>query len=244
MATSARRLLLVGTALLSGGCFALFSLDDYGPPSEAPTSADAAGVDVVTPASDGGDGGAGRLGRIVFVTSADFDVSDGGVQHATGAHALCNAIAAKAKLPGTYLAWISDERNNANPSRVPAGLDVQGDTDPLVTPTGQLIASGIAELLDAGPRIPISITENGVEVPAFEFPDGGATENRVCPDAGLVWSGLRGQASDTPSACVDWTTNDGLQTGGAGVVSRSRTSWVYACDLPCSLRARLYCIQQ
>src|SRR5687768_1471707 len=79
------------------GCFALFSLDGYGPAAPAEDASDAT-IDGLVEAGEAEASGPPR--RIVFVTSTTHEGgSFGGL---AGADAICAKAAAGAKLPGTY----------------------------------------------------------------------------------------------------------------------------------------------
>jgi hypothetical protein len=257
---------VLAVASATSGCFALFSLDDYGPGrdslgSVALPNRDAGGLvsDGASPdlpdgaSTSGGNGGDATTvptGRIVFVTSADFPVGvAGGVTGPTGADALCNAAAKQGNLSGTFVAWLSDQTPSAGtPATSPSRLATREDGYPLVTPTGQIIAKTIAELISTGPEMAIDVTESRGVLP--DAPPLPADGTRTCPASGLVWTGL-GNATNVlgpgvfaGTDCAAWTSGDAKLVGGVGLIVKDATQWTLACYSSCSLRAHLYCVQQ
>lgn len=208
-------------ALATPACFALFSLDGYGPPNAAGDAAsDADSLD----ASDGGD--AARRPRTVFVTSQRFT---GDLGARDGGDSKCQAAAVDAGLSGSYRVWLSEDNGSAVASLV-------RDGGPLHLPTGTLVAADLDELARSGPRTGIAIDEKGTKV------GGGG-----CEDGGLVaWTGTAvegGTRSPLGLDCGRWRTS-GTGTGAVGLVGTVGESWTAACTQQCQQRAALYCIQQ
>jgi hypothetical protein len=181
------------------------------------------------------------------VTSADFAVGTGspdGFVAIQGANDLCAQAALRGKLSGTFHAWIEDERGTLDQSHLASAGP--SDDPPLVAPNNSLIAASLAELLDAGPRIPIAVTETGDTLPTAPVSPGAGTNDPFasCPPTGLVWTGARSVISALFTECSSWNVGSPNLTGGAGAIAKDPTAWSYVCGLSCSSRAHLYCFQQ
>jgi hypothetical protein len=209
----------LGAPALAGGCFALFSLDEYGPSGggDAGTILDANGD-----ANDAGVGDATKPPRLLFVTSETFSGSMAGVG---GADGLCTAIAADAGLDGSFVAWLG-AGTNGPASRIP---DPQRQ---IVYPNDVVVAGNLAELAEAGPRTPIVVTE------AKEMLNV-ATD---CADD-CVWTNARANGTVPPDGgfdCASWSTSTG--GGAAGQLGGAHDEWTDGCGVrPCTTRAHLYC---
>ncbi len=217
-------------------CFALFSLDDYGPPIaeiDATSEASDAPVDVDT----------GPPKRIVFLTSALYAGSS--LKSAADADAICAELATSAQLPGKFHAWTSDAVS-APASRIPAlaavymsfdaGIDAAlGDLGPpLELLDGKLVATDYFDLVRSGPRNGIIVTEKQTTIDASV---------QRCEDVTIVWTnttrlGMRGGAD-----CDNWTNP--IENGRAGIVgSADAQNWTDACGKQCSTPGRLICFQE
>jgi hypothetical protein len=215
--------LAAGIVLATTGCFALFSLDGYGPLAEAPDGS----VDADTKSDAAVDArDAAPPGRTIFVTSQTFT---GDLGTRDGGDSKCQSAAKDAGLPGTYRAWLSEQGSGV--------LDrLVTDAGPLRLVNGAMVASSTADLAKAGPRTGIVLDERGTK-------RGGG----VCEDGGLIaWTGT-GPDGSAPtmfgSDCAQWRTSGG-QPGLAGLVGSTDDSWTSACTRPCNQQAALYCIQQ
>lgn len=205
---------------LACGCFALFSLDDYGPNPGGSTedaSADAS-TDAIDAATDG------KLApRVVFVTSDRFLGSMGGL---AGADNRCNALAVDAGLGGSFVAWLGADDASAA-SRIP-----QPNRE-MVLVNGDLVAVSLDALGNEGPRARILLTEKRLTL-ATAACDGdhvwtNATANGGLPDAGLDCNGWGSVTSG----------------GGAGKLGGARDEWTTGCSArACDSMARLYCVQK
>ena len=230
--SSTRRLVVVLVVACSAlsGCFALFSLDGYGPPPDdvdaAPAQAlDARASDVVVEGAPGPVGDAAPAGRTVFVTGATFT---GNLGMRDGGDMTCQAVAADAGLPGTYRVWLSDVAGDAV-------AHLARDAGPLRLPSGVIVAANVDELVDAGPRVPIALDERGRMV------GGGG-----CDDGGLVaWTDTSSNGSVEGSLdCSRWTSANVFIQGVVGLVGQLGSGWTVACTRTCDSQAALYCIQQ
>ncbi|MBX3221888.1 MAG: hypothetical protein KF795_15330 [Labilithrix sp.] len=221
-------------AASTAGCFAVFGLDGYGPPAPVEDAGVTDVADVVVPVEATVDAGPPPP-KLVFVTADRFTAYLGGL---ADVDARCQVLAERAGFSGrTFKAWLSDD--TASPSTRFA--DFVANAGPqLVLADETVVATSYAELADSGPRVPIRMTERGVEVPI----DGPAA-GPGCPSGAVVWSNTNpnGGAVDQQS-CSGWTSNSqGL--GRVGVLAGSdRGGWTAACAVPCASEAHLYCFEQ
>lgn len=166
---------------------------------------------------------------LVFATSTIYPGNLGGL---AGADQKCNARAAAANLPGTYMAWLSDNTGS------PASRFVQS-TGPYVLTTGARIADNWADLtnVDPEPRLdhPIDRDEFGGEI----------TVNALYR---YTWTNTRpdGTLADADRHCQNWATSQGTPNfGSAGNVNATGSFWTYATSIFCDNPGqRLYCFQQ
>lgn len=227
-ASLTRRLTLVvvvACAALSG-CFALFSLDGYGPPDDA-TLADGGGApDALVEASlDGAAGDAAQPGRTIFVTGETFA---GNLGARDGGDTTCQALATDAGLAGRYRVWLSDVSSNAVDHLV-------RDAGPLRLRNGAVVAADVDELVDGGPRVAIAIDERGRAVGGGGCNDGGLFAWTDTSSEGIVAGSLD---------CSRWTSADPVNQGVVGLVGQRGSAWTAACTKTCDRTGALYCIQQ
>jgi hypothetical protein len=209
-------------ALATPACFALFSLDGYGPPADAvDASLDADGSSSASDAAD-----AAPRGRTIFVTSATFT---GDLGTRDGGDSKCQATAIDAGLSGSYRVWLSETGGGVLEQLV-------GDAGPLRLVNGVLVASDTSDLARAGPRTGIVLDERGRKL------GGGG-----CEDGGLVaWTGTAADGAAPESFgqdCSHWRSS-GNQPGLVGLVGGAGATWTAACTRSCNQQAALYCIQQ
>jgi len=261
-----RAFVLAGLAFASAGCFALFTLDEYGP-VDAPQNDAASNDDVILADAIVGDGGAtGLQGRVVFVTSTTHN---GVLKGVNGADTLCQATAADAGLPGAFKAWLS-ANNSAVKDRFKDFTTDGGETLPYITPDRKsVISASILELSTNGPRVPIAMTEKktklpianeskneGIDCPStFPFPTpGNPSPNNMT----FVWTTTQpnGEHNGNQNDCQRWENQGGQ--GHAGVVAvasdggngsgggprDTRNAWTSACQVPCDTPVHLYCFEQ
>lgn len=88
--------------------------------------------------------------KLIFVTGAGFKGDFGG---ADSASALCTTFAAEAGYEGSFRAWLSGVSGPAD-SFTPSEL-------PYVRPDGEVVAVGLADLLDGSLDRPINVDEHG-----------------------------------------------------------------------------------
>lgn len=145
-----------------------------------------------------------------FVTSTDQNGNLGGLE---GADRLCNDLADAAGLPGTYVAFLSDETVSALDRLVGANGWIRTDRRPF--------ARNLDDLINWNPRLqfPLNLDENGVE---------------RAHDA-LVFIG-----QDTENAnCSNWTSEVGQVR--AGTVGRNSSEWRSGKLSHCSSERPIYC---
>ena len=153
-----------------------------------------------------------------FVTSAIVTGNLGGV---TGADALCNDLAKKAGLAGTYVAWISTTKVNA--------IDRVTGTGPWVRVDGQEVAKDKTQLASGQLTNPLRRTEKGDEPPV---------------EADRTWTATTkdGKYDGFPD-CNGWAGSSG--TGGVGEAEHDGSKWTaLLVDEACTEVNRVYCFQQ
>jgi hypothetical protein len=217
--------LVVACALLSG-CFALFSLDGYGPPDDTTRSDGGPDTDATVGASvDGSTADARQPGRTIFVTAETFN---GNLGTRDGGDTTCQAIATDAGISGTYRVWLSDPSGDA--------ADVlASDAGPLRLRNGAVVAANVDELAQNGPLVPVTVDERG-------RPVGGGD----CGDGGLVaWTGTSADGGKSNKGdCGRWSSSASFAQGAAGLVGQAGPAWTGTCLRACDTTAALYCIQQ
>lgn len=231
-------LLATSTAFVTG-CFALFSLEEYGPSTvdaEAPIEPTPPPDPPPPPAVD-----ARPQGKLVFVTEGEFSIGEdppGQLFLIANGRSICAEAAKSLGLEGRlFLPWLSDTTTTpANSWPLFDAGSVQ-----LVSPDGKIIAGSLAELAEAGPRVPIVVTEKST--PLAFAPDGS------CDGGGAVWSGTlpngqRDPANDSAD-CQQWSANNNPNGGNSGLVGQKLGGkWSSSCLLPCNQKAHLYCFEQ
>ena len=169
-------------------------------------------------------GGVGEL--TVFVTSS---VHQGDFSGLLGGDAICNGLAQGAGLPGTYLAWLSDDLGNSpntrfTPSAFPYVLVALGGG-----PGGPVVAADYPDLTSLILLHPIDRDENGDPFQTTDF----------------VWTGTKpaGDVVAIGLTCTNWSSQS-LQVGFAGRADQTDGSWTQFGQPACDARAHLYCFQQ
>lgn len=211
-------------ASLASGCFALFSLDEYGP-AEARDATDGGG-DADATARDATAADASAPGRTVFVTRETFSGDVGGLD---GGDDKCQRVAVDAGLEGTFRAWLGDSRNGTLERFVL-------DAGPLRLTNGTLVAASTLDLAARGPQSAIVVDQRGEMV----------TLGGGCGDGGLVaWTGTLPDGGSAGSLdCARWRSGAAPGTGNAGLVGGPAGTWTMACVRGCQTAAALYCIAQ
>ena len=204
------------------GCFALFSLDDYGPPDEA---TDAGPSFDAARDADGAAADAKLSGRTIFVTRERFTGDLGGVD---GGDGKCQAAAADGGLDGSFKVWLDDNRMGALGH-------LALDAGPLRLTNGALVASNTLDLATGGPQSAIVRDQRGSVI------GGGG-----CTDGGTVaWTGTFPDGGSAASNdCQRWRVSGSNQTAVVGLVGGPGGTWATACVRSCQTPAALYCIQQ
>jgi hypothetical protein len=137
---------------------------------------------------------------------------------------LCQVLADGAKLPGTYMAWLSDGTTSAA-SRLWHG------SGPYVLVDGTVVATDWTGLTSGTLLHGINLDEHGATVPSGTYAWTGTLAN-----------GTTASAEDT---CRGWTfaTAVNPDRGLTGAANGSG-SWSQAYGVTCDNYNRLYCIQQ
>ena len=162
------------------------------------------------------------LPKTVFVSSAERDgLTLGGV---TGADALCQTLAVNAGLPGTFMAWLSDDTSSPSTrfTRSPYNY---------VLVDGTIVADDWDDLTDGELTNRISLDENGVFVNRF------------------VTTATNVNGSSSIPNCSNWTTNSSDPGAAAKVGHTIQDSggpqwWTQRGNLRCSGFRPIYCFQQ
>jgi hypothetical protein len=204
------------------GCFALFSLDDYGPNRGGENVADSGTNDDAT-TDGGGAGDAAKPARVLFVTSERFNGSFGGI---AGADGRCTALAADAGFDAAFVAWVGSG-STGPAARIPE------PTRAIVYPNGSPAAANLAELATKGPLAPITVTEKKQNLAA-----------KACAED-RVWTNARanGTVPDAGEDCESWSV--ALAGGAAGQLGGPHDEWTDGCGVQsCAEMGRLYCFQK
>jgi hypothetical protein len=183
--------------------------------------------------STSGDDGGGTTadsavsGKYVFLSSSQSNAALGGV---SGADGVCQDLATKAHLPGTYKAWISDDTPQSSPA-----LRFTQSQIPYVRVDGRRVADSWTSLTMNGLLNPINVTEQGQAL------DAGS--QYVWTDT--VMAGTNFETSGGPT-CGHWADATNTNEINVGDASQTNDAWTYGTAmLGCSnVSGRLYCFQQ
>jgi hypothetical protein len=170
----------------------------------------------------------------VFVTSAVYTGNLGGLP---GADAQCMALAAKAGLHGTFVAWLSDRQTSA------AARVLSADV-PYRLVDGSLVANGRADLIAGRLQHAIDKTEMGGPPPV------GTNDCGFGPMS--VWTETNGQGGgmcnpNAVQACLDWTSDAPSPTayGSLGNPTVASSTWSCGCgNGACDKTSALYCFER
>jgi hypothetical protein len=205
---------------------------------------------LITACGGGSSGGGGGHGsdiktNVAFVTNATgtADLSSwalsGGLPGLAGADAVCNASATAAGLKGTYVAWLSDDTDDAlcrvNDLTGKAGTNCGGLLDPLnpagpwVRTDGLPFAGTTDELLAHGPITPMRFNEYGDEVDVNAY--------------GLYYTATEDStgAVHAAGACTNWSSVFGTVLFGNEANTGAR--WTAYGTSGCNQVRRLVCMQ-
>lgn len=173
----------------------------------------------------------GACSKIVFVTSATNYASLSFTDAIAYADLTCNNLAGAAKLPGTYMAWLSTSTSSPGArftTKSPAGY---------IRPDKTLVAASWADLINPGKNLlaPINQTET-LEIVAASARAATATTRS---------GGLSGTGKSL--TCDDWSQSATSAPAGQGNPSAVTSEWTDMtttgnCILPNSYL--LYCFEQ
>lgn len=168
--------------------------------------------------------------RFMFVSSQLYTGDLGGL---LGADARCQALATAAKLPGTYMAWLSD--NDGSPATRMART-----TGPYLLPDGTRVANSWAGLTQHNLLAAITMTEL-----RGDSPIGTSSCTLGEDECTVVWTNTHRSGIQVAfdGSCNGWTSTDG--TGMMGT-NCNTVSWsAGGCNgAPCDSTAALFCVQQ
>jgi hypothetical protein len=156
--------------------------------------------------------------NLVFVTSIPFMANIG----LAGADAACRDLAAKARLDGDFVAWLSDSNTSVFDRLVGSRGWVRTDGVP--------VADRLDELLARGPRVPIAVSEN---MTSF------ATASPAFVRTGTT---LAGPAPNRN--CNDWSTTDAGTFGLSGELVAGGNEFTHVAERDCSEAQRLLCFER
>ncbi len=155
------------------------------------------------------------FGRLAFVS-----MPLGGVAGVASADASCNAEAASAGLPGSYLAWLSDGAQSPS-----TRFAQTSETYTLVD--GAKVVDGWSDLVDGTLFGTIRLTAAG---------DAVVTNN--------VWTGTAPDGTASSENCSDWTSTSAAESGLAGATFHADSRWTSNALRPCSSNGRVFCFEQ
>jgi len=147
----------------------------------------------------------------------------------------CNRFAAKAKLPGTYKAWLSDSKTSPKDR-----FDTSFTGVYRLARGGPIVAHGWDDLTDGTLVVPITLDAYG------NLADLQEEELEDLPFAGgLVWSNTAADGTrDSDSHCDDWTSTAALTTTSLGLIGAIDEAWSTVIDgQSCAGAARFYCFE-
>lgn len=189
---------------------------------------------------DNGDNGNTPLPHYAFVTAASGSgnmsawIDANGQTGLAAADNVCNARAAAAGLPGTYVAWLSDANDDAycrvhgltgkkgacvpsNPT-TPAGPWMRTDGTPFGADIDEMLDNDVV-------YTPARFDETGSEVSAWYY-----------------WTGTLkdGTAGNT---CLDWTDNTVVNNATKGFTTMTFYGWTELATYTCDRYLRLLCME-
>lgn len=171
--------------------------------------------------------------KLVFATSATFTGALGGRD---GGDGRCQAVAADAGLPGTFLVYLSDVTETGE--RLPAAARFTGN-GPWVMRTRDARGKVLRPFDDAAslsrpPRSPIDQDETGR---VFTLSD-----QRQVWTGTLLDGGVELPAPGRDTTCARWT--NATATGLYGIIDVPTDKWSGLGAVDCGSENRLYCFEQ
>jgi len=164
--------------------------------------------------------------RTVFITSAAFNSSLGGL---IGADAKCQAeaVAPASIVPsGTYMAWLSDGTDSPD-------TRFTKSSHPYILPNGKKIAENYTDLTDGSLLNPINIGPNGEPVGYQPYWTG------TNPD------GTTARDDDINGTCGGWAVDPVANIYGMNEHTAKKSSlWSSGKGYPCRQPLKLACFQQ
>lgn len=243
MLRNGARVGLAGLLVVLVACGALKNADpsepvlDAGDDGGLPGDVRDAEVDVALPPVDA----RAETVRLVFVTSARVNgaFALGKASPWAAADAVCATEAIANNLSGTFVAWLSYEKDgtsfNAGTRITDGAYHLPGTIADGGAPV--LVAASRAELLSTGPRVDMDRLATGERVPQ--------DENSA---VSWVWTGTIPNGTASFSSCRQWTSADASDTGGTGNARRipqnTPADWTTLGSRPCDIPRRLYCFEK
>jgi len=166
---------------------------------------------------------------VAFISSIPYTGGDfGGL---TGADAECQTLASAAGLPGTFLAWMSDDNTSASDR-------FSHSVMPYERVDGMQIAADWADLTDSSIGVTMSLDESGVLKPVPGTISTCASDQPVW--TGTETTGLSAQGLN----CFNWTGGSNTRWGQADQTAAQWTRWCTLSGSCSSFTAHIYCFQQ
>jgi hypothetical protein len=143
-----------------------------------------------------------------------------------GADALCQQQAARSHLPGTYMAWLSDDTES------PETRFLLKSSGPYWTAGRQLIADNWTDLTSGGLERAIALGVYPFDLPSIDVAWTNTLVNGTSPGA-------------AGAHCQNWSSS-GSDAGNVGHCGVTTTAWTEAGGrgMTCLLSGKLYCFQQ
>ena len=166
---------------------------------------------------DSGPPDAGLPTNLVFVTSTRVTAAMGGL---AGADAICNARAAAAALPGTYVAWLSTDTVNA--------VDRLAGARGWLRTDGRVFADQVSDIVAGRIIHPIRLDEFGTAVSG--------------PEA-ATWTATYEDGSRFPANtdCGGWATASAGDIANVGDATATAGSWTSVSQVVCNEQHHIYC---
>jgi len=158
----------------------------------------------------------------VFLTSTTRDGNLGGL---SGADAICQGLATDAGLPGSYLAWLSDETQS------PA-TRFKRSSGPYALVNGVTIANDWTDLTGGTLDAAITVAETGATFDDLALRSWTHT----------LADGTAGGVLD--EQCDNWSTGANGVSGDEGQVAATSDNWTDFASGTCNNLFHLYCFQQ
>ena len=158
--------------------------------------------------------------NIAFVTSSYFP--NGNLGGLSGATTACNAAAANAGLPGSYVPWLATSTSSAQASLGSARGWIRVDGTPFADTVGT--SGGTTGLINGQIYYPLSMTELGSRT-----------------GSNGVYTGANVDGSYSLNNCQDWTSGNSANSGVFGDPFAGGGAWSTNGGTSCAVVSPVYC---